>query len=67
MWKLNRSVERITVNGIRKVARNGSNTSFWEDTWLGDEKLMEHFPRLYSISQQHNTIVANCRVWDGSK
>ena len=42
------------------------NLSFWEDLWLGEVRLKEKFPRLFSISLQQLTPISKCGSWDGS-
>ena len=59
-------MERLALIGIRMLVWNGNKTWLWEDLWLGDKKLMDLFLRLYSISLQQRTPVAECGVWDGS-
>ena len=39
---------------------------FWEDLWLGEVRLKEKFPRLFSISLQQLTPISECGSWDGS-
>jgi hypothetical protein len=38
---------------------NGVNTSFWLDIWIGNSSLKDLFPRLYSISNKKEAIVAD--------
>ncbi|MCH80987.1 LINE-1 reverse transcriptase like [Trifolium medium] len=39
--------------GVSKVLGNGNATSFWNDVWVRNQSLAVVFPRLYSISLQH--------------
>jgi hypothetical protein len=50
------------ANGVVKRMGNGRNTSFWEDSWVGDTSLRESFPRLFSISVQQEDSVAD--LWN---
>jgi hypothetical protein len=44
-----------TLNFQNKI---GSQTKFWEDTWVGYKPLKEHFPGLYNIVKYpHITMV----------
>ncbi|GAU45475.1 hypothetical protein TSUD_190940 [Trifolium subterraneum] len=45
-------------NNVVKKLGNGVDTSFWEDTWVGNRSLKDRFPRLYSISIQKEAKVA---------
>jgi hypothetical protein len=40
---------------------NGRKTKFWHDIWIGDLSLKDRFPRLFSISNQKDDLVAD--VW----
>ena len=66
IWKINKGLESVALNGIKRFAGDGNATWLWEDIWIGDKKLMDLFPRLYSISVQHRTSIAECGIWDGS-
>jgi hypothetical protein len=44
-------------NVVKKLG-NGTLTSFWEDTWVGNLPLKDLFPRLFSISTQKEATVA---------
>jgi hypothetical protein len=39
--------------------KDGSQTRFWEDTWIGSKPLKEQFPNLYSIVYYLHATVAN--------
>nr|GEW16459.1 RNA-directed DNA polymerase, eukaryota, reverse transcriptase zinc-binding domain protein [Tanacetum cinerariifolium] len=46
-------------NFMQKKIRNGLNTFFWNDSWRGDTKLKDDFPRLYVLEQDKSiTVVA---------
>jgi hypothetical protein len=49
------------AQGVFKELGNGAHTRFWEDVWVGEEALRQRFPRLFSISNQHNGSVASMR------
>ena len=40
------------------IIGNGTNTRFWEDTWLGETPLTLQYPSLYSIVQRRDAYVA---------
>jgi hypothetical protein len=46
------------TNGVIRKLGNGLKTSFWRDKWAGDFTLKDRFPRLFSISNQKNEVVA---------
>ena len=35
------------------------------DFWVEDGRLMDSFPRLYSLSNQKENVVGECGFWDG--
>jgi hypothetical protein len=41
------------------LVKNGKNTRFWEDWWVGHEPLMKKFPALYQICRKKNQTVAS--------
>jgi hypothetical protein len=41
---------------------NGTNTHFWFDVWIGSSSLKDRFPRLFSISNQKEAMVAD--LWN---
>ncbi|MCH83728.1 putative non-LTR retroelement reverse transcriptase, partial [Trifolium medium] len=46
---------------VIKILGNGMCTSFWWDTWAGEISLKDRFPRLFSISTQKDSSVAELR------
>ena len=40
----------------------GDKTRFWEDKWLGRDKFMSLFPRLYSLSMDQGMVVGEASV-----
>jgi hypothetical protein len=46
------------TNGVIRKLGNGLKTSFWRDKWAGDFTLKDRFPRLFSISNKKNEVVA---------
>ena len=65
IWRVNKEVEIVVKNGLWIMVGDGKNTLFWEDLWVGDSCLKDRFPRLYSLSSQRETFIAECGVWDG--
>jgi hypothetical protein len=58
-WKgLLRSKEDFLGCGTFKI-KDGSQTRFWEDIWVGSESLKEQFPNLYNIVYYPHVTVAN--------
>ena len=61
------AVEGVIRNGIRSSLGDGNNTWFWEDQWIGEVKLMDKYPRIYSVSMQKRNPISECGVGDGLK
>lgn len=38
---------------------SGTTTLFWEHAWMGDVPLREEYPRLFSVSNQKDTLISN--------
>jgi hypothetical protein len=51
-------------NEIIRRMGNGANTRFWLGRWIGAVPLCDKFPRLFSISLQKESSVAN--MWSPS-
>jgi hypothetical protein len=49
------------LESVAKKMRNGEQTRFWEDVWVGNSTLCDRFPRLFSISVQNQALVASLR------
>jgi hypothetical protein len=43
---------------IRFKVNNGTNTRFWEDRWVGNFKLKDHFPSLYNMTRKKGSSLA---------
>ncbi|MCH85824.1 ribonuclease H protein [Trifolium medium] len=50
---------------VIKVIGNGLTTSFWNDSWIGDDPLKVCFPRHYQVSVQRVVMVRNLFSWVG--
>jgi hypothetical protein len=46
---------------VVKIVGNGEQTSFWWDVWVGEIPLKDRFPRLFLISNQKSSTVAEVR------
>jgi hypothetical protein len=58
-WQgLMKAKEDFFSRGSFKVG-NSENTSFWEDTWLGDNLLAQQFLTLFNIAQQKQVSLAS--------
>ena len=44
---------------------NGLRTLFCEDFWIGESRLRDAFPRLYSVPVQKEKVIADSGFWDG--
>jgi uncharacterized protein (DUF1684 family) len=40
------------------IINDGTNTRFWEDTWLGDKTLKDTYPSLYHIARDRKVTVS---------
>nr|GEY06852.1 hypothetical protein [Tanacetum cinerariifolium] len=47
-----------SVSFIKRKLRNGENTLFWEDIWLGDSALKMTHPRLFALDLKKDITVA---------
>jgi hypothetical protein len=55
-WKgLMKVKEESFARGYFKI-RNGLETWFWEDCWMGDKPLAQQFPSLYNIVLHKNVL-----------
>ena len=63
--KVDRAIEGIVDNGIRNLVGDGQNTLFWEDLWVGEQRLKQRFPRLFLMSLQKSSTIADYGFWDG--
>ncbi|GKC82779.1 RNA-directed DNA polymerase, eukaryota, reverse transcriptase zinc-binding domain protein, partial [Tanacetum coccineum] len=50
----------FTSSFVKKV-RNGANTCFWEDIWLGEVRLKDR--RLYELEREKNVLVSGRGQW----
>jgi len=58
-WQGLHKVKHLFKWGAIHKVRDGSQTFFWLDTWLGDSPLKIQYPTLYSISRDPNAMVAD--------
>lgn len=42
----------------------GRVVNFWQEAWLGNERLRDKFVRLYHLSTQQQAIVSDMGFWD---
>jgi hypothetical protein len=40
------------------VIKDGTNTRFWDDTWIGDKSLKDTYPSLYHIARDKHVTVS---------
>ena len=57
-WSGLMEVKDLFLRMGRFKIRDGTQTRFWEDLWLGDEPLMLAYPSLYRIVRKKNVTVA---------
>jgi hypothetical protein len=50
---------------VRKKLGRGNTINFWKDIWVGGTSLEIRFPRLFTISVQHDTMIHNMGRWEG--
>ncbi|GLT59681.1 hypothetical protein SLA2020_324880 [Shorea laevis] len=64
LWKLER-VDRLNngwlKDGCVRTVRDGKETMFWEDVWIGGESLKEKYPRLFSLATNKRDTIAEVR------
>nr|GEV95599.1 RNA-directed DNA polymerase, eukaryota, reverse transcriptase zinc-binding domain protein [Tanacetum cinerariifolium] len=65
MWcSITKEMERLAsqdidlFNFMQKKIGNGLSKFFWNDSWRGDTKLKDDFPRLYALKQDKSITVA---------
>jgi hypothetical protein len=40
------------------IIKDGTNTRFWDDTWIGDKALKDTYPTLYNVVRDRQTTVS---------
>ncbi|XP_071707978.1 uncharacterized protein [Rutidosis leptorrhynchoides] len=50
-------------NTFARVIGDGRDTLFWEDTWIGDRRFKEKFPRLYRLEEDKDAKVCDWVRW----
>ncbi|KAL4299521.1 hypothetical protein AHAS_Ahas17G0109200 [Arachis hypogaea] len=53
------------INGLSMEIGNGRGTRFWEDGWVRGGPLKDNFSRLFSVSNQRESVIGDCGFWDG--
>ena len=61
----NEGAKKIAIKGVRKNVKNGQDSLFWHDVWIGEAALKRMFPRLFALAITPNGNVASYGVWDG--
>ncbi|KAE8776306.1 abc transporter g family member 37 [Hordeum vulgare] len=64
-WKSIQSIKHEIRLGLRVSVGNGSGTQFWLDSWLEEEPLRFHFPRLFAICSDPVVLVSASALEDG--
>lgn len=59
LWKGIMATFDIFWNHIKIEVGMGENVSFWDDIWLGNEKLSTKFPNLFSLILDKEASVAS--------
>lgn len=54
-------IREIFYRYCRKEVRNGKNTCFWEDWWVGDSPLKVTYSRLYNLTERNFITVETVR------
>lgn len=49
---------------IRRKVEEEQSVKFWTALWVGDKKLCERFPRLFSIVENRNSVISELGVWE---
>lgn len=55
----------LMENGLLNKVGDKRWIYIWEDKWCADVTMKETFPRLYSISTQHNKKISEVGYWSG--
>ena len=50
--------EEVLAYGSFEI-KDGKQTRFWEDTWVGQRPFREQYPSIYNIARQPHASVAN--------
>lgn len=51
-------------NGLRKELGDGRKTLFWQDIWVGHQRLCEQFRHLYILSVQRSSCISEMGHWE---
>lgn len=49
------------LNDLSMRVRNGKNTLFWKDKWIGSQSVVYSFPGIFTVKEK-DVLVKN--VWD---
>lgn len=53
------------ASGLCRKVGNGKNTPFWHQAWFGEKPLKDEFPRMFSLSNDKNSVISSFGWWDG--
>jgi hypothetical protein len=59
-WKSLMNVKDTFFELGRFVIKDGSQTRFWLDTWLGNKPLKDKFTSLFNIVRKNKTQLQQC-------
>lgn len=65
-WKTITECANLIDNNSSIFIHSGENTSFWNDTWIGDDSLAALFRCLYKLSRDKNIRISDMITQDGS-
>jgi hypothetical protein len=57
-------LQDIAKQEVCVLVGNGHDTNFWNDVWLGNSYLTVWFPRIYNLSEDNVSSIANMGLWD---
>ena len=57
-------LQDIAKQEVCVLVGNGHDTNLWNDVWLGNSYLTVWFPRIYNLSEDNVSSIANMGLWD---
>ncbi|GKV44022.1 hypothetical protein SLEP1_g51253 [Rubroshorea leprosula] len=64
---LDASNEGWLAGGFKLKIGKGNSANFWMDTWIGDQPLVNRFPRLFLVSTDKEKRISQMGIWREAK
>ncbi|KAG5622213.1 hypothetical protein H5410_007431 [Solanum commersonii] len=67
VWKTIRKLWEVFYSNATLKVGSGEHIQFWEDTWLGNEPLLNVFPRIFQIASNPVSTISQCwedNIWN---